>query len=281
MSNLSFVSPSRNSPWGTYLSGEENFRFYFSGGDQPDAHQRRWGMVRTAFFGWPAFDERFDATKHPNEFNRFGWVVELDPADPTRNPRRKRGMYGTFNRAYAAEIAEGMGKQVVLNFAYEAPDVYPAGARIERIITLKAGEEFFTVDYRITPKASSNGSGNFKQAFWSASSIAVGDPANKARKFLSANGAFDFAVAKTRALNVASGWVAAAIDGQNTFGVLWRDAEVSTAEIEMKEFSSFVNVKFAPFAIGATEQTHTYRLAFYLGALPPERLAAERARLLQ
>ena len=79
-------------PWGTYLSGEENFRFYFSGGDQPDAHQRRWGMVRTAFFGWPAFDERFDATKHPNEFNRFGWVVELDPADPASTPVKRTAL---------------------------------------------------------------------------------------------------------------------------------------------------------------------------------------------
>ena len=50
-------------PWGTYLSGEENFRFYFAGGDQPEAHQKRWGITKTAFFRWPEFDERFDATR--------------------------------------------------------------------------------------------------------------------------------------------------------------------------------------------------------------------------
>lgn len=196
--------------------------------------------------------------------------VELDPADPTRNARRKRGMYGTFNRPYSAEILAGMGAQSVLKLSYDAPDVYPAGAHIERTITLKANEEFFSVDYRVTPKIA-----NGKQAFWSASSIVIGDPSAQGRKLVAANGAFDFAAAKTRALN--GGWLAAAVDAQSTFGVFWREAETETAEVEMKDFSSLVNLKFKPFS-SPTE--HTYRLAFYFGSLPPERLAAARGRAL-
>ncbi len=83
---------SGKTPWGTYLSGEENFRFYFGGVDQPDAHQKRWGLGKTAFFGWPAHDERFNASKHPNEFNRFGWVVEVDPMDPTSTPIKRTAL---------------------------------------------------------------------------------------------------------------------------------------------------------------------------------------------
>lgn len=79
-------------PWGTYLSGEENFRFYFAGPAQPDAHQRRWGMANKAFFGWAAFDPRFDAQVNPNEFNRFGWVVEIDPMDPTATPAKRTAL---------------------------------------------------------------------------------------------------------------------------------------------------------------------------------------------
>jgi hypothetical protein len=209
-----------------------------------------------------------------NVFTSIGGLrdkfVELDPADPTRNARRKRGMYGTFNRPYSTEIIAGMGAQAAVKLSYDWPDAYPAGARIERTITLKASEEFFTVDYRVTPKAADG-----KQAFWSASSISVGDPANQARNFSISEGAFEFAATRTR--QVKGGWLAAPIDGQTTFGVFWREAEVSAIEVEMKEFSSLVNVKFKPFTV-ATE--HNYRLAFYFGVLPPERLLSERTRLL-
>ena len=79
-------------PWGTYLSGEENFAFYFDGGDTPDAHQKRWGIRNTGFYRWPEHDERFDARKHPNEFNRFGWIVEIDPMDPNSTPVKRTAL---------------------------------------------------------------------------------------------------------------------------------------------------------------------------------------------
>jgi uncharacterized protein len=79
-------------PWGTYLSGEENFAFYFDGPKQLDADQRRWGMRETGFYRWPEHDERWDAKKHPNEFHRFGWVVEIDPLDPTSTPVKRTAL---------------------------------------------------------------------------------------------------------------------------------------------------------------------------------------------
>lgn len=80
-------------PWGTYLSGEENFRFYFAGGENiTDPHAKRWGLNRGAFFRWPEHDERFDAIKHPNEMNRFGWIVEVDPYDPDSVPVKRTAL---------------------------------------------------------------------------------------------------------------------------------------------------------------------------------------------
>ncbi len=84
---------SGKTPWGTYLSGEENFVFYFGLGEaEPDAHQKRWGLRKTAFFRWNEHDERFDAARHPNEFNRFGWVVEIDPMDPKSTPVKRTAL---------------------------------------------------------------------------------------------------------------------------------------------------------------------------------------------
>ena len=81
-------------PWGTYLSGEENWAGYFNGPDKPDAHQARWGIRKTDFYRWHLHDERFDAGKHPNEPNRFGWVVEVDPFDPNSVPKKRTSLGG-------------------------------------------------------------------------------------------------------------------------------------------------------------------------------------------
>jgi uncharacterized protein len=84
---------SGKTPWGTYLSGEENFNGYFALGEaKPDAHQQRWGLRKTAWYRWNEHDERFDAAKHPNEFNRFGWVVEIDPMDPASTPVKRTAL---------------------------------------------------------------------------------------------------------------------------------------------------------------------------------------------
>ena len=84
---------SGKTPWGTYLSGEENFKDYFAIGEvKPDAHQSRWGIRKTAFYRWNEHDERFDSAKHPNEFNRFGWVVEVDPMDPNSTPIKRTAL---------------------------------------------------------------------------------------------------------------------------------------------------------------------------------------------
>ncbi|HVE53731.1 MAG TPA: alkaline phosphatase PhoX, partial [Ramlibacter sp.] len=71
---------SGRTPWGTYLTCEENFIFYFNGPERPNAHEQRWGLRKGGGgYRWHEHDERFDATKHPNEPHRFGWVVEIDP----------------------------------------------------------------------------------------------------------------------------------------------------------------------------------------------------------
>jgi uncharacterized protein len=113
---------SGKTPWGTYLSGEENFRFYFGGVDAPNAHQKRWGMNKTAFFNWPAHDERFDASKHPNEFNRFGWVVEVDPMDPTSIPVKRTALGRAAHEG--AWVAVTKDKRAVVYSGEDAREEY-------------------------------------------------------------------------------------------------------------------------------------------------------------
>ena len=81
-------------PWGTVLSGEENFQQYF--GAAPDApraapvdadRQDRYGLaLEPSTLLWETFDPRFDLAEAANEPNRFGYVVELNPWDPNSMP---------------------------------------------------------------------------------------------------------------------------------------------------------------------------------------------------
>ncbi len=82
-------------PWGTILSGEENFNGYFTQPDSPGSDlageaAARYGLAdgSTAQHGWDRLDPRWDLTREPHEANRFGWVVEVDPFDPTSTPRK-------------------------------------------------------------------------------------------------------------------------------------------------------------------------------------------------
>jgi hypothetical protein len=113
-------------PWGTYLTCEENFAFYFHGPEKNDAHQRRWGLRPGGRgYRWHEHEERFDATRHPNEFNRFGWVVEIDPTDPTMTPVKHTAL-GRASRegATCAQTRDGrvvvyMGEDAAFEYIYK------------------------------------------------------------------------------------------------------------------------------------------------------------------
>lgn len=128
-------------PWGTYLSGEENFAFYFRAGDTLDAHQRRWGLRKDSFYPWHTTDERFDATKHPNEPNRFGWVVEIDPYDPTSTPVKRTALgRAAHEGAWVAVTKDGRavvysGEDARFEYIYKFVSrdrIAPGGAKANR-----------------------------------------------------------------------------------------------------------------------------------------------------
>ena len=103
-------------PWGTYLTCEENFTDCFGSSDQAqqfDAGQKRYGAsVSSKEIGWHPHDPRFDLAKNPNELNRHGWVVEIDPFDPDSTPI-KRTALGRFKHENAALAETRDGRAVV------------------------------------------------------------------------------------------------------------------------------------------------------------------------
>ncbi len=101
-------------PWGTWLSAEENFHGYFWGKVAEDsplaASLKRYG-VPSNWYNWGAYYDRWDVTKEPNEAHRFGWMVEIDPTDPTSTPKKRTAM-GRFKHEGAGVTVNKDGKVV-------------------------------------------------------------------------------------------------------------------------------------------------------------------------
>ncbi len=101
-------------PWGTWLSCEENFNNYFTGEREMHAEEsklKRYGAPGKQY-NWGDYSERFDVNKEPNEINRFGWVVEIDPFDPKSTPKKRTAM-GRFKHEGAAGVINKNGRYVV------------------------------------------------------------------------------------------------------------------------------------------------------------------------
>jgi secreted PhoX family phosphatase len=93
-------------PWGTYLTCEENWNGYFgwkNAGHAQTKLENRYGVSQNGFttnvgrgstsvYKWHIVDDRWDTDINPNEPNHFGWCVEIDPFDPNSVPVKRTTM---------------------------------------------------------------------------------------------------------------------------------------------------------------------------------------------
>ncbi len=103
-------------PWGTYLTCEENFNGYFSSSDESFSltpEMKRYGISHKDWgYKWAMADSRFDLSKEPQEPNRAGYIVEIDPLDPTSRPKKRTAM-GRFKHENAELTIASNGHVVV------------------------------------------------------------------------------------------------------------------------------------------------------------------------
>ncbi|MEX0298116.1 MAG: PhoX family phosphatase [Kordiimonas sp.] len=102
-------------PWGTWLMAEENINGSFLGiieETHPEARNHKRYGVPSGWYQWGRHFDRFDVGKEPNEPNRFGWVVEVDPKNPTSTPK-KRTALGRFKHEGAETVIAPDGRLVI------------------------------------------------------------------------------------------------------------------------------------------------------------------------
>lgn len=137
-------------PWGTYLTCEENFSDMFASNDPgyvPSPEMARYGIgLEDEGYGWAKFDDRFDISKNPNEPNRAGYVVEIDPLYPSSTPKKRTAM-GRFKHENAELVIASDGRAVVYlgddergEFLYRFISENPYMARAENSDLLESGQ---------------------------------------------------------------------------------------------------------------------------------------------
>lgn len=140
-------------PWGTYLTCEENWAGYFiNGAEQPREHSR-YGVRKTGHsrYAWELCNSdggdcyhRFNATPSAdraeqdfrNEPNTFGWVVEIDPFNPNSTPIKRTALGRFAHEGVAFQTAKAgepivcyMGDDARFEYIYKyvSRDVYQPG----------------------------------------------------------------------------------------------------------------------------------------------------------
>lgn len=100
--------------WGTYLTCEENFNGYFGMVTEREQtpEEKRYGLKGESNYLYEKHDARFDLTANPNEPHRFGWVVEIDPADAASTPVKHTAL-GRFKHENAEMVQAADGRVVV------------------------------------------------------------------------------------------------------------------------------------------------------------------------
>ncbi|MGQ0801937.1 MAG: PhoX family protein [Pseudomarimonas sp.] len=120
-------------PWGTYLTCEENWAGYFVNRDasRPREHTR-FGVPSTASrYGWETVEPRFNASSvgasaeadFRNEPNTFGYIVEIAPFNPTSTPKKRTAM-GRFAHEGSVFAPPQVGKPVVFYSGDDSQNEY-------------------------------------------------------------------------------------------------------------------------------------------------------------
>lgn len=111
-------------PWGTWLMAEENFHGYFwtdkldadrkpvmDSGNPESTSYGRYG-VPGMWYAWGREHDRWNVDKEPRMPNKFGWIVEVDPRDPSATPVKHTAL-GRFRHEGAETVVASDGRLVI------------------------------------------------------------------------------------------------------------------------------------------------------------------------
>jgi uncharacterized protein len=182
-------------PWGTLLTGEENWAGYFTrsatdntarGNDKSVTSLNRYGRTAggASRHGWETTGSddryrRYDISKtgastdgtddYRNELNTFGYMVEIDPYDPTAKPQKRTGLgrfaheSGAFSHLVPGlPLAVYMGDDSRNEYIYKWVSAAPwAAGDAERADRLAVGAKYLDEGKLYVAKFNADGKGEW------------------------------------------------------------------------------------------------------------------------
>lgn len=175
-------------PWGTYLTCEENYAGYFARPTATDdlqrtpkelASLRRNGVTSTlGRHNWASVEgdyfKRWDATvkgtsaaeDYRNVANTFGWVVEVDPYDPGSKPTKRTALGRFAHEGCWPHLPPKAGKPVVFYMGDDSQGEYVfkfvSKARFNPAARgMKAGDQYLDEGTLYVGKFNADGSGQW------------------------------------------------------------------------------------------------------------------------
>lgn len=196
-------------PWGTYLTCEENWNAYFRRLATDDANRSakektaftRYGVAGAGREGWATVapdttDNKYGrwnamvlgaaaADDYRNVANTFGWVVEINPFDPASTPK-KRTAFGRFAHEGAWPAKATAGKPLVYYCGDDSRGEYiykfvssaswdPADAT--RSDRLAVGDKYFDSGKLYAAKFNADGTGQWLELAFGLNGISDTTPA--------------------------------------------------------------------------------------------------------
>jgi len=177
----------------------------------------------------------------------------------------RHGIPGMHNRFYQPRITQESGNYAEVRFSYDAPDVAPKGARLERIVRLGGRDRYVEVTYILTPKDPSGG-----QGYINLNSIALGDMGDEnATMLISDRGGNLPPRRRTQGKIDGCKWVAfTSRDGKELFGMSWPFGEFDSVSYDRRDYSLLLGLRSPRWKKDAA--SHTYHVRYLYAPDTPE-----------
>ena len=216
-----------------------------------------------------------------NAFNSVGGMRDnftrrVEPEDLRSLPDWTRaGWLGLYNRPYAFRIVSVGGPRSVVRLEYSAPDIYPKGVKLERILTLTGDANYYVAETFLSPASVAE-----PQSYALENSVTFkvfNRPDNFRQWFAEGRALEEFIPEKNVDLPAANRFIGVTNrQTGETFAILSLDP-LAKSQLAVHPHAATIHMIYPAFE--EKDHRYTYRVAYYYGKATPKEIQNLHASL--